>query len=141
MQLGAFPLPANQSVTATSREGLIEVRNDTRVGLALVLNRSLTCCRPHPDRAPARHSGLLKAPVEISSMPRFTLVEGNGLYPSAKLSDYRKSLVNSSTCVHMQAIVALQIARRLQVFFSFFKIWFISTEPLETQAPPYTFRF
>ena len=46
------------------------------------------CPRPHPDRLPARNSGLFKVPIVISLLPHFILVERNCVYPSAQLSGH-----------------------------------------------------
>ena len=51
-QLGAFP---SQPIRVW-REGLKEVGNGAQVGPTLILNLSLTHCRPGPDSLPARNS-------------------------------------------------------------------------------------
>ena len=78
-------------------EGLKEVRNGTQVALTLVLNLSLTQCKPHPISLLARHSGLFRPVIMISWLPHFILVRVT-----------REKIV--------QVLLALQIAGRLAGF-------------------------
>ena len=57
---GGILLPANQGVMMPFCEGLREVGQGPQFGLTLILNMSLTQCRPHPDRLPTRNSRLFR---------------------------------------------------------------------------------